>query len=228
MDNEKSTPSFTNFILILCYLFGGGIVAFLYLNSIPPNSTPPLPVVTNLPPSSQPQFCTSFDYSRWSHCAEDGTQSRVITEAYPKGCLFVETAPITQEQLCKYIPENISPTNIINAMVGQIYDAPNQTITTQYFAGQSDDLYIATNKWRLATDGGTTLFLESTSTKRSTGVVTDHIILADTNSDFRPDMYRSDNSDNWYDLGSQGADLIKNYTLVWAVANAYFASYLLN
>ena len=199
------------------------VIFFVFLfshGSVAPISQPPPPI----PPETS--FCTSFDYTRWSHCAADGTQSRVITAAYPDGCTLTDSAPVVQQQKCQYVSVNPSATDIINKMVGQIHDAPDQTITTQYFSGQSGDIYITTNKWKLSSDGEA-LFLEGTSKSRATGVITDHIILADTNKDFRPDEY-SDNGDNWYSLASQEPALVQNYTTVWAVASAYFGVYLLN
>ncbi|MDP3764127.1 MAG: hypothetical protein Q8Q95_00705 [bacterium] len=184
------------------------------------------PIPPALPPSPSTDFvCKSFDYTRWSLCTTDGTQSRVITAAYPNGCILTDALSV-QQQKCQYTPLDTSFEDIVNKMVGQIHDAPDQTITTQYFAGHSDDVYITTNKWKLSSDG-TTLFFEGTSKNRATEVITDHIILADTNKDFRPDMY-SNNGDNWYNLANQDSDLVLNYTTVWAVASAYFGSYLLN
>lgn len=189
-------------------------------------STKPIGVQTQTPTSQPSSLCTSFDYTRWSHCATDGTQSRVITAAYPAGCTLVESAPVVQQQQCKYIPINLSAGDIVNKMVGQIYAAPDKTIAVQYFAGHSGDVYIATSKWKLSSNE-TTLFFESTSKSRATGVITDHIILADTDKDFRPDIY-SDNGDQWHNISSQGSALVQNYTTVWAVGSAYFAAYLLN
>lgn len=193
---------------------------------IPIPTPTPIPTPAPTPPFPQISLCKSFDYTRWSLCTTDGTQSRVITAAYPNGCTLRDNAPSVQQQKCQYTSLDISFEDIVNKMVGQIHDAPDQTITTQYFAGHSDDVYITTNKWKLSTDG-TTLFFEGTSKNRATEVITDHIILADTNKDFRPDMY-SDNGDNWYNLANQESDLVLNYTTVWAVASAYFGSYLLN
>jgi hypothetical protein len=182
-----------------------------------PNSTIDAPAIKD---------CTSFDYTKWSHCATDGTQSRVITAAYPEGCAITENISANQEQQCQYVALNPSFAELVNKFVGQIHNAPDQTITTQYFAGQTNDIYIATNKWKLSSDG-TTLLLESTSKNRATGAVTDHIILADTNADFLPDEYSYD-GDSWYNLANQTSTVVQNYKTVWAVDSAYFAAYLLD
>lgn len=180
--------------------------------------------IVTTPPQSL--YCNNFDYTRWSHCSVDGTQSRVITGMSPEGCTLKNDTQSSQLQQCKYIPINFSAEDIINKMVGQIHNAPDQTIVTQYFTGKRNDVYMTTDKWKLSTDG-TTLFLETTSKNRTSGNITDYIILADTDKDFRPDKY-SDNGDNWYNISEQGTDITQNYTVIWALASSYFAAYLLN
>jgi len=179
-----------------------------------------------MPSSPQASPCTSFDYTRWSHCAPDGTQSRVITAAYPGGCTIIDSTSVTQQQNCQYVPMNLSIADVVNKMVWQIRNAPDQTIVTQYLVRNSGNIYIVTNKWKLSADGDY-LFLEYTIKSRATGEIINHIILDDTNKDFRPEGYSYDGN-NWSDISSQGSDIVLKYNTIWGVAAAYFGSYLMN
>lgn len=191
-------------------------------SNVPPQQPPP---IVPTPPPTETSFCTSFDYTRWSHCATDGTQSRIITAAYPAGCTLKEGTSVEQQQECKYSSRNLSDGDIVNKMVGQIRNAPDQTITTKYFSGHPGDFYITTLKWKLSTDG-TTLFLETTSKSLVTGTITNPIILADTNKDFIPDTYSND-GDHWPSIASQGSTFMQNSTNIWGAAMSYFEAYLL-
>lgn len=166
--------------------------------------------------------CQSYDYSRWSHCSQDGGQTRVLTAAYPSGCkIGTET---TQGQSCGYVPLQLDASNILKTMVQQIKSAPDRSIVSDFISGQ-DGSSVSTVRWMMSDDDN--LFLWHIVKDRQTGAITESVMLRDTNQDLIPDIF-SKNATDWLRIDSQPKTLQEQLRLLSAFDMAYFGGYLLN
>jgi len=208
-----------------------GIIIFVVVIVAATSQTPtqptsePIPPTTEQPLSSptppiQSPACTNFQYSEWSHCATDGTQSRTIIKALPEGCSGGN--PI-QFQNCKYepLPQGTTGKKIYQRMINQIKNAPNQTISTNYVAGA--DAGNTTNlTWQVKDDG---LYLYVKAYRTSNPEDQSTMAQVDTNFDGQPEWI-SDRGQPFVAI-SPSDKYYKEIILSWATFNSYFASYLL-
>lgn len=60
--------------------------------------------------SPTPTTCTSFTYSDWNACQQDGTQTRTVLSSAPAGC--TGGSPMTT-QACTYVPPTFSQADLV-------------------------------------------------------------------------------------------------------------------
>lgn len=164
--------------------------------------------------------CTNFEYSGWSGCATDSTQSRAITKAYPEGCSGGN--PI-QFQGCNFepLPKGVTAQKIWQQMITQIKSAPDQTISASYISGA--DAGSTTNLvWRVKNDG---LYLYAKVYRTANKEDQSAMEMVDSNFDAQPDWI-SDRGQQFVAISSTDQHY-KEIILSWATLNAYFASNLL-
>lgn len=236
-DHEKTFSSWL-LMMIPIVIVGGFIVMAAYSPStaLPPTPTQPpdQPVgITQSPlPDSigsitptQDSSCTSFDYTRWSRCATDGTQSRMVTAAYPKGCNIKDFGVIQgQEQSCTYIPIQANAQELLTMAAAQIKNASGGSMQTSYISGTTGGS-VVNMSWLISDDNN--LLIDQLVTDRYTGEVSEHILMRDTDRDFRPNIY-SQNGTDWYQIAIQNQSTQTQLITLWAVDMDYFGSYLLD
>ncbi len=222
-------------LMMVPIIFVGGLIvmaAYSPSSAVPPAPQQPsgLPAgvtwpVEITPPPTQDSSCTSFDYTRWSHCATDGTQSRMITAVYPKGCDIADSGIIQgQEQSCTYVPIRANAQDLLTVAADQIKNASGGSIQTSYISGSTGGS-LTNMSWLMSDDNN--LLIDQLITNRYTGEVTEHILMRDTDRDFRPNIY-SQNGTDWYQIATQDQSTQTQLITLWAVDMAYFGSYLLN
>jgi len=210
-------------------VFGVVILSLVVLVSVIESRSEPA-VISNQQPVSQQQAsdssptpqCTSFQYSRWSHCGSDGTQTRIIAEAYPKGCKI--SNDVEQSQQCTYVPISANAQQLVSMAVNQIKRAPGGGVQASFLSGEAGDFKTDIN-WTVSDDGN--LLIQSLVTNRQTDQTIDHLLLRDTDRDFRPDIYSRDGN-TWQKIVGLDHPTQAALSVAWGVYFAYFGSYLLD
>ncbi|MDO8513931.1 MAG: hypothetical protein Q7S50_00080 [bacterium] len=205
-----------------------GILALVIFVSVIGSRSEPA-VTSDQQPVSQKQaddlpatpHCTSFEYSRWSLCGSEGAQSRVVTEAYPKGCRVGNG--VEQSRQCTYVPISANAQQLLTMMANQIRHAQGGGVQASFLSGEAGGAKTNIN-WTISDDGN--LLIQSLVTDRQTDRAISHLLLRDTDRDFRPDIYSQDGS-TWHEITSLDHQTQAALSVTWGIYLAYFGSYLL-
>ncbi|KKQ95676.1 MAG: hypothetical protein UT20_C0024G0005 [Candidatus Levybacteria bacterium GW2011_GWA1_39_11] len=223
MSNEQQhevKKNWTPIVLAVFYVASLCGLFFVVWGTTSTTTTPTVPITPTTPTSPQTSFCTSFDYTRWSHCLKDGTKMRNMTAVYPEGCTLADNTPVLERQSCQYTPVYVPP-DFLAKMSNQIVQSGGG-ISANYISGTSGDSTIRAN-WIISDDNQ--LLISALTINRQTGEATENILLRDTNSDFRPDIF-SRNGTDWSNISSQPQTYQTQLITVWAEDMAYFGAYL--
>jgi len=167
-----------------------------------------------------PSVCTDFEYSEWSTCASDNTQSRTINKMLPEGCAGGN--PV-QFQKCdyKFLPASVTFQDIYKKMIDKIKNAPNKAINTSYIGG-ADGINTTELTWQINNDG---LYLYVKGYQTSNPTNQSSMIMVDADFDGQPDWIS--NQGQAFVAISKSDKYYKEIILSWATFNSYFVSYLL-
>lgn len=166
--------------------------------------------------------CTGFEYSRWSRCAADGTQNRVITKTLPSDNCY--GGDPVQERSCTYKLQDVGTgAELFRKMLAQIKSAPDQAVDMEYRTGAAGDT-ITKTRWSI--DSLNVYRIHTSTRNADTQEITEVLDLIDTNQDSVLDYFVMNNGAlQKFDMTQSGH---KNILLTWGIVNTFFGVYILN
>jgi len=173
---------------------------------------------------SSPLSCTSYEYSRWSPCSIEKTQTRIVTAAYPEGCRVSGGVMAEQEQVCVYVPLNLEPKSVFRKIISQIEESPDRDVMATFLTGASGE-NVAYVNWMMSDDGN--LLIYHRVFDRQTEEPVENLLLRDSNRDQLPDLFSRDGT-RWYEVSSQAETDRLTLVTTWGLDMALFSSYLLD
>ena len=188
---------------IVCFFV---IIGILFNVNNSPVEVPILPTAGQSvlsPITKLSEICINFEYSDWTRCTVNGTQSRTLIKSLPEGCIGGNSALI---QNCIYNKDigpkwdyvSLTP-EIFNKIIQKIKSAPNSEIKstkfgeqgsiTFYYSFVAHDSCEPLLKDYLVFELESTTYVDKNGQKYPDGPITDYYVMRDTDHDTYPEDY---------------------------------------